>query len=195
MVKSKSRPVRALALSAELAAVKRLSHLKVESAAANKRRKNLAEAAKQHSKNVNNAANSASVKLPTRTSPAKSEKTVFIVPKITIRSPTPEPEPSTQHVLEGEVDYAALRADKSAPLQKDALLTDLKADMSKVEDGIDDILSKYLDLRRYPPSICNELLRYLASSLSRLYCCITQPESDMGLAGSEPSVVTSSSML
>uniref|UniRef100_V5EYS8 Uncharacterized protein n=2 Tax=Kalmanozyma brasiliensis (strain GHG001) TaxID=1365824 RepID=V5EYS8_KALBG len=188
MVKSKSRPVKALALSADQAAAKRSNHGKVENAAATKRRRNVAETSKLQSKG--NGVASRTAMLPgvrhvtsASISPlAGPRKPAIVLPEITIRSPTPEPELSVEQVLEADVDYAALRADKSATLDADILLQDLNADMTKLEDGIDDVLSKYLDVRKCQPAIYNELLRSLASSLSRMYCYVEEPESDLGLA-------------
>ena len=202
MVKPKPRPVKAITLGAELAAAKRLSCVKVASAAAGKRRRNVAEAVKQHTKRSNSSSttNSTPILPPRSRSPSlsptptnspssqvprqqKSPKAIaFQVPRITVRSPTPEPEPPLDSLLHGKSGGETQADDQHKPLYSAALLTGLSADLSKAEDGIDSILSKYFDLRKCARTICIELLRYLASSVCKIYSYVEDPESDLGQA-------------
>ncbi|KAJ9474830.1 hypothetical protein PHBOTO_004682 [Pseudozyma hubeiensis] len=198
MVKPKPKPVKALELSAQEAAAKRTTGAKAAFVAADKRRRSVNEAAKQHSRS---AAVSHSIRSPSRSRPrfdsssptqsaSPESPTVsglparpaskLDVPKITIRAATPVPDPNSEVAAEkqGCVD-AALR-NHGMPMYRDDLLVNLAGDVSKIEDGIDSILSKYFDNRKAAPSICTELLRYLATSLCRLYCCVEDPESDAG---------------
>ncbi|GAC99856.1 hypothetical protein PHSY_007459 [Pseudozyma hubeiensis SY62] len=198
MVKPKPRPVKALALNVEEATAKRLTGAKGALVPADKRRRSVNEAAKQHSRS---AAVSHSIRSHSRsqthfassspTQSASPESPVpsrlqarpaskLVVPRITIRAATPVAEPSLDVAAEKQGSVNAALSNHSTPLYRDDLLIDLAADFSKIEDGIDSILSKYFDIRKAAPTICTELLRYLATSLCRLYCCVRDPESDAG---------------
>ncbi|SPO27865.1 uncharacterized protein UTRI_05008 [Ustilago trichophora] len=198
MVKPKSRPVKALTLSAELAAAKRLNCIKVASAAANKRRRNVVEAAKQqHTRSSASSAAtgtsasrgrgrsqspilSSSPLLPSTPQRPATQKRALQVPRITIRAPTPEPEPSIEQVLQRSKDADPEQKNRNSPLYCNVLLNGLGADLSNVEDGIDTILSKYFKIRKCARPICAELLRYLASSVCKLYSFVEDPESEIG---------------
>ncbi|SNX86204.1 uncharacterized protein MEPE_04913 [Melanopsichium pennsylvanicum] len=197
MVKPKPRPIKALALSAELAAAKRSSCVKLASAAAGKRRRNVVQVAKQHTKENNNAtadllasqarARSRQPTLSTSLSPSlprrlTSSKAFLDIPRITIRSPTPEPEPALEHLFQGKSSNKAKPKGSHVPLYSDALLKGLDADLSNAEDGIDVILSKFFDLRKHARPVCIELLRYLAFSVSKLYSFVEELESELGQA-------------
>lgn len=198
MVKPKPKPIKALESSAQEAAFKRTTGAKGAFVAADKRLRSVNEAAKQHSRS---AAVSHSIRSPSRSRPryASSSPTQsaspespttsrlparpaskLVVPRITIRAATPVPDPNTEVAAEKQGCDDATLSNQSAPVYRDDLLVDLTADVSKMEDGIDSILSKYFDIRKAAPTICTELLRYLATSLCRLYCCVKDPESDAG---------------
>ncbi|CDR98827.1 uncharacterized protein SPSC_04690 [Sporisorium scitamineum] len=197
MVKPKSRPVQSLTSSVELAtAAKRLSCVSTASAAASKRRKNVVEAGKQQTKvatchtgsprsrsqsHPRSASRSpilaVSLESAKRSQPAIKQRSKLVLPKITIRPPTPEPQPSFNHLFQKDGSESNVN---SAPVHMDGLLSDLGADMSKVEDDIDNILSKYFDIRRSAQAVSIELLRSIASSMSRLYCAVEQPDSQLG---------------
>ncbi|SPO28943.1 uncharacterized protein UTRI_05008_B [Ustilago trichophora] len=197
MVKPKPRPVKALTLSAELAAAKRLNYIKVASAAANKRRRNVVEAAKQHTRSSPSSAAtgtsasrgrsrpqspilSSSPTLPSTPQQPEPQEFTLQVPRITIRAPTPEPEPSLEKVLQRSNDADPELKNTNSPLYSNALLNGLGADLSNAEDGIDTILSKYFKIRKCTRPICAELLRYLASSVCKLYSFVEDPESEIG---------------
>lgn len=199
MVKSKSRPVQSLISSFELAAsAKRMSCVMAATAASHKRRKNVTEPRKHNSSvaapSHNGPSRPRSQPYPRAGSPsptsvssgptqrsrsATQKRSKVIIPKITIRAPTPEPEPSLNHFIQKEGSEYALN-DNCVPVYVKSPLSDLGADISKVEDSIDDILSKYFDPRKSAQLVGVELLRCLASSMSRLYCTVQRPESQLG---------------
>lgn len=200
MVKPKPRSVKALTLSAELTAAKRLGSNKVASAAAEKRRKNVVEAAKQHTRGATSpltrttssrgrSRSPSLAQLSPRSTPsppkqASPPRNRLQVPDITFRSPTPEPEPEIP--LEGLLQSRANCDDgskgKSQPLYSTSLLSDLRADLAKSEDGIDAILSKYFDSCKDALVISVEMLRFLTASISTLYSFVQDPESELGQA-------------
>ncbi|CBQ68900.1 conserved hypothetical protein [Sporisorium reilianum SRZ2] len=201
MVKSKSRPVPSLTSSVELpTATKRQSCVETASQAANKRQRNVAQAATHPSRVMlpSHGVPTRSRSLPypnssarfplfpisleyvprSRVAPQKRRK--LVIPKITLRAPTPEPPPPPEQLLPKKDTDAKIK-DMSEPVYVNGLLFGLTADMSKVEDGIDDILSKYFDTRKPTGAVGIELLRTIASSMSRLYCAVKKPGSQLGL--------------
>ncbi|KAJ1024826.1 hypothetical protein NDA16_002866 [Ustilago loliicola] len=198
MVKSKPRPVKAMALSAEIAAAKRLSSVKPASAAAEKRHRNGLQSAKQNTKNTvvanvtdphskirtryGSPALASSPTSPTPVRRAAPSEQILHVPRITIRPPTPEPEPCLDRLLKRKADDSVDQDDSAALLYSSTLLKDLAADLSKVEDAIDEILGKYLDVRKCARPLNIELLRYLTTSICKLYSFVEDPESELGLA-------------
>ncbi|KAJ1019139.1 hypothetical protein NDA18_006288 [Ustilago nuda] len=192
MVKPKPRPVKAMALSAEVAAAKRLNSPKLASAAAEKRQRNALEVVQQNTKVVKRShsevrrrsespALSSSPLSPTPVRHPAPRKPVMQVPRITIRPPTPEPEPHLDRLLRRKANGSLDAQDSNAPLYSNSLLRGLIADLSNVEDGIDEILAKYLDVRKCARPLNVELLRYLTTSICRLCSFVEDPHSELGL--------------
>ena len=197
MVKPKARPVQSLNMSVEMAATKRSSYNKAASAAASKRHRNVAEAAKQHGKSVTvsthafyspRSSSRSPVLLsssfdsawPTRRAVTRESKPKLVIPTITVRSPTPESEPVPHQADQEGSDGSSALNIKATPVYMSNLLTQFSARINKVEDGIDSILSKYFDIHKSTHPIGQELLRYIAEHICKLYCCIEQPESELG---------------
>lgn len=193
MIKSKLRSAKTLDLHSELAAAERLNSVKVVSTATVKRRRYSAETARQHHKAGLSAPrpqpctrtlrSSSAPSSPSPAEPLAPKSETLKVPRITIRAPTPEPEPALDHLFAFKaVDGSA--SNKDAPLYSKLLLEGLCADLSNAEEGVDCILSKYLDVRKNARSVCIELLRFLTSSICRLQSFVKDPESEFGLAKS-----------
>lgn len=198
MVKPKPRPVKALASNTDMDTPKRMTGANLASTTVDKRRRSVAEAAKQHGKTISSthkifspsrarvctrSRSPAPLASPESPSPLQStlpRASKLVIPKITVRAPTPEPISALDPAVQKEEGCHNVLMHTSTPLYMDTLFMHLAADISKAEDGIDSILSKYFDVRKPAPSICTELLRYLATSLCRLYCCVEEPDSDLG---------------
>lgn len=206
MVKSKKRPVKGLVVREEQTVAKRTSTIKLSPAAVNKRNGHVAEAAKHRARTADAAVQSSPTLDPMlleteplrpeigsplsspSPSPATQSRTRAAarmqVPRITIRSPTPELDPEHQRLLGAESSGSAATNVEAPemPLYSKSLLVGLQADMGRVEDDIDAILSKYLEPRQSVRSISIEFLRSLTSSVCRLHSYVEEAHSALGFA-------------
>ncbi|ETS64495.1 hypothetical protein PaG_00957 [Moesziomyces aphidis] len=205
MVKSKKRPVKGLVVREEQMAAKRTSTAKLSPAAINKRQQHVVEAAKHRARSTDAAVQSSptldpmlletdpfrpemhsplSSPSPSPAAQSRSRATARMsVPRITIRSPTPELDPEHQRLLQAESSSTVTSVEApETPLYSKSLLDGLRADVSRVEDDIDAILSKYLEPRQSVRSISIEFLRSLTSSVCRLHSYVEDAHSPLGFA-------------